>query len=65
MKLAPMIFAMFLTKTKKVNTKTNGYLEQVRNDLCGKWVIIDASKSAEEVLSETWEIIFKLLYKRR
>ncbi len=43
----------------------NGYLEQAENDPDGKWVIIDASKSAEEVLNEACEIIFKLLDKRR
>jgi len=41
-----------------------GYLEQARNGQDGKWVIIDASKSAEEVLSESCEIIFKFLRRR-
>lgn len=43
----------------------NGYLEQAQDDPDDKWVIIDASKSAEKVLSEVCEIIFKLLYGRR
>ena len=47
------------------NRVRNGYLEQARNDPDKKWVIIDASKPAEKVLSEACEIIFKLLYERR
>jgi len=35
----------------------NGYLEQAQNDPDGKWVIIDASKPAKEVLNEACEII--------
>ena len=41
----------------------NGYLEQARNDYDGKWVIIDASKSPNAVLSEALVAIYKLLSK--
>lgn len=43
----------------------NGYLEQAKNDQNGKWRVIDASKPADEVLSETLKIILELLYQRR
>lgn len=40
----------------------NGYLEQAENDPDGKWIVIDASKSAGEVLGETLKAILKFLY---
>ena len=43
----------------------HGYLEQAKEDLDKKWVIIDASKPAETVFDEVREIILKLLYQRR
>ena len=39
----------------------NGYLEQAKNDPDKKWVIIDASKSAETVCNEASETILKFL----
>lgn len=42
----------------------NGYLEQAENDPDGKWVIIDASKSADEVLSEAQKATLKFLNER-
>lgn len=44
----------------------NGYLEQAENDPDGKWIVIDASKPANEVLDETYKAILEfLLYKNR
>ncbi|KKS18911.1 MAG: Thymidylate kinase [Candidatus Roizmanbacteria bacterium GW2011_GWC2_41_7] len=40
----------------------NGYLEQAENDPDGRWVIIDASKSANEVFNEVLKTILKFLY---
>lgn len=42
----------------------NGYLEQAQNDPEGKWVVIDASKSAEAVLSEALDTIVEFLNER-
>lgn len=39
----------------------NGYLEQAKNDLSGKWVIIDATKNEKDVLLDAIVPIFKLL----
>lgn len=40
----------------------NGYLEQAQNDPDGNWVIIDASKSADEVFKEARKAILEFLY---
>ena len=40
----------------------NGYLEQAENDPDGRWVIIDASKSTNEVFNEVLKAILKFLY---
>lgn len=42
----------------------NGYLEQAKADINGKWVIIDATKNKEDVLAEALVPIFKLLSKK-
>lgn len=39
----------------------NGYLEQAENDPDGKWIVIDASKSADEVFDEAQKAILKFL----
>lgn len=42
----------------------NGYLEQAKNDLNGRWVVIDATKNEKDVLSDALVPIFKLLSKK-
>lgn len=42
----------------------NGYLEQAENDPDGKWVIIDASKSAEVVKTKALKAIMAMLRRR-
>lgn len=42
-----------------------GYLEQAESDYGGNWVIIDASKPANEVLDKARKAILEFLYQRR
>lgn len=42
----------------------NGYLEQAKNDLSGKWIVVDAAKNEKDVLLDALVPIFKLLSKK-
>ncbi len=42
-----------------------GYLDQAKADINRRWIIIDASKSAYDVLMEVLVPVFKFLYERR